>query len=315
MAPEERQRLLRIRNRVLPVGHRTYVMAILNLTDDSFSGDGIGDDLDLAAVRAAAAVRDGADIIDIGAESARADKGTRDEATEASLVRDAVARVCSTTDVPISVDTYKALVAEAALDAGASIINDIGGLVFDRRIAEVVAAAGASLVINYTSERPKHRPSRPPVYVDLIEDHLTFLRERIVEATAAGVSGDSLIVDPGIAFGKSHDEDIQVLRQLPQFRSLGHPVMIAASRKHFIGTITGLPPSQRDEATVTVTALAIAGGTDIVRVHNVPANVRSARIADAIVRGKAGDYAPDDLSLPWCATAMPLLGTTIEEER
>jgi dihydropteroate synthase len=306
---------LRARDHVLPLGRRTYVMAILNLTDNSFSGDGTGADLDAAVRGAAEAAAQGADIIDIGAESARADVPVRDAAEEAGFVAEAVRRIAAEVDILISADTYKPAVAEAALQAGACIVNDIGGFMYGTGTAEVAAKYGAALVINYTYERPKIRPKEPPRYDDLIGAHIAFLRERMEMAVAAGVAEESLVLDPGIAFGKSHDEDIEVLRRLGEFRALGRPLLVAASRKHFIGSVTGLPPDQRDEATAAVTALNIAYGADIVRVHDVRTTVRAARIADAIVRGHAGDFAATPESWPWWRRAEPLAGTTIRPDR
>ncbi len=306
---------LRARDRRLPIGARTYIMAILNLTDDSFSHDGTGADLDAAVRRAVQAAEDGADIIDIGAESARADVPVRDAGEEAQVAGEAVRRIAREVDLAISADTYKGPVAEAALQAGAHIINDIGGFMYDTATAEAAAKHGAALVINYTYERPKVRPSEPPRYDDLIAAHQAFFRDRIATARRAGVADASLIIDPGIAFGKSHDEDLEVLRRLPEFCALGHPLLVAASRKHFIGSVQGLPPEQRDEATAAVTALCIAGGADIVRVHDVRGNVRAARVADAIVRGRPGDYAATAASWPWWSRATPIAGTTIPDRR
>jgi len=304
---------LRARDRVLPLGERTYVMAIVNLTDDSFSGDGVGDDIDAAVRRGVAAQAEGADIVDIGAESARADAPAREGLEEAELIGRAVRAVAREVDALISVDTYKGAVAEAGLDAGARILNDIGGFMIDASTAKAAAKRGAALVINYTYERPKVRPSAPPAYEDVVEAHLRFFRERIEMARGAGVAPESLIVDPGIAFGKSHDQDLEVLRRLGEFRALGLPVLMAASRKHFIGSVTGAGPQDRDAATVAVTALAIAAGADIVRVHNVRANVEAARVADAIVRGRSGDFAATRASWPWAREATPEPGTTIGE--
>lgn len=302
----------RARDRLLPLGRRTYVMAILNLTDNSFSGDGTGADLDAAVRRAAVAYAEGADIIDVGGESARADVPVRDAAEEADLVGEAVRRIAAEVDIIISADTYKRPVAEAALQAGAHVVNDIGGFMYDTGTAEAAARYGAALVINYTYERPKVRPAEPPHYDDLIAAHLDFLRGRIGMAKAAGVADDAIAIDPGIAFGKSHDEDLEVLRRLGEFRALGRPLLLAASRKHFIGSVTGLPPDQRDEATAAVTALNVAYGADIVRVHDVHANVRAVRIADAIVRGHLGEFVATPESWPWWREARPIAGTTIK---
>jgi dihydropteroate synthase len=301
------------RDRTLPMGARTHVMAILNLTDDSFSGDGIGADLDAAVRRAVDAVAEGADILDIGAESARSDVPVRDADEEAQFLARAIERLASETDATISADTYKPPVADAAMQAGAHILNDIGGFKHGIGTAEVAARYGAALVLNFTIRGPKNRPDAPPQYGDLIGEHLAFLRERTAMAIEAGVSPRSLIADPGIAFGKSHDEDLEVLRRLGEFRSLGLPLLVAASRKHFIGSVTGLAPKERDEATAAVTALNVAYGADIVRVHDVRTTVRVVRIADAIVRGRAGDYAATAESWPWASGAQPIPGTRIGE--
>jgi dihydropteroate synthase len=303
---------LRARDRVLELGARTYVMAIINLTTDSFSHDSTGDDLDTALRRAIQAVADGADIIDVGGESARADTPVRDAEEEAQVVAETIRRIGAETGATISADTYKPAVAKAALEAGVHMINDIGGFMYGTGTAEAAARYDAALVINYTYERPKVRPAKPPRYTDLIGEHVTFLRSRIDMARNAGVRDDAIVVDPGIAFGKSHDEDLEVLRRLGEFRELGHPVLVAASRKHFIGSVTNLPPGERDDATVAVTALSIASGADIVRVHDVRANVRAARMADAIVRGRMGDYAASAGTWPWAKAAAPISGTTIE---
>jgi dihydropteroate synthase len=177
----------------------------------------------------------------------------------------------------------------------------------------VAAKHCAALVLNYTYERPKVRPAEPPRYGDVVVEHLAFLRERAAMAIEAGVRPDGLIADPGIAFGKSHDEDLEVLRRLGEFRALGLPLLVAASRKHFIGSVTGLPPDERDEATAAVTALNVAYGADILRVHDVRTAVRAVRIADAIVRGARGDYAATEASWPWWSQAAPIVGTRIGE--
>jgi dihydropteroate synthase len=186
---------------------------------------------------------------------------------------------------------------------------------YDTGTAEAAARYGAALVINFTYERPKIRPAEPPRYDDLIGAHLDFLRGRIDMAKAAGVAEDAIVIDPGIAFGKSHDEDLQVLRRLGDFRAVGRPLLVAASRKHFIGSVSGLPPDERDEATAAVTALNVAYGADIVRVHDVRTTVRAVRIADAIVRGDAGDFAATPESWPWWHAARPIAGTTIKRGR
>ena len=303
---------LRARDRVLPLGQKTYVMAIVNLTDDSFSADGVGDDVEAAVKRAVQCEIDGADIIDIGAESARADAPLKDPSQEADLVGRAVSRIAAETGALLSVDTYKPAVAEVAVQAGAHMINDIAGMTEGSGTAEVAARTSASLVITFTRERPKVRPPTPPAYRDLIGEHMAFLRAGVDEAMAVGVQNDRIVIDPGIAFGKSHDEDLEVLRRLREFKAPGLPLLVAASRKHFIGSVTGATVADRDAGTLAVTALAIAGGADIVRVHDVRGNVEAARIADAIVRGQPGDYASSSQSWPWWTHARPIQGTTID---
>ena len=169
-------------------------------------------------------------------------------------------------------------------------------------------------MINFTYERPKIRPAEPPRYGDLVEAHVAFFRGRIAKAESEGVTRERLILDPGIAFGKSHDQDLEILRRFGEFRALGLPLLVAASRKHFIGSVTGLPPGERDEATAAVTALSIASGADIVRVHDVRGTVRAARIADAIVRSPPGAFAATQESWPWWSEARPIAGTTIDAE-
>lgn len=281
---------------------RTLVMAIINLTDDSFSGDGVGADIDAAVRRAARAVEDGAAIIDIGGESARADVPIRDEQEEIDRVVPAIERIAAELDVVVSADTWKPAVAEAAARAGATLLNDIGGLKLGPGMAEVAARYGVPLVLNHTWMRPKVRPPAPPVYDDVLDAVYAFLQDRIAEATALGVAANQLVVDPGVAFGKSHDEDLEVMRRLGELRALGCPILLAHSRKHVIGSaLGGLPPEERLEGTLAAAALAVAAGADIVRVHDVRAVARTVRMADALVRAEPGAFAPTRESWPFPA--------------
>ncbi len=306
---------LRCGDRELPLGRRTYVMGILNVTDDSFSGDGLLGEMDAAVERGRRFVADGAAILDVGGESARADVRALTPDEEIARVVPVIERLSREVDAVISIDSYKEAVVEAAVRAGARLINDIGGFKLDTGTARVAARYGVPLVINYTYERPKIRPAEPPHYADLIGAHLAFFRERIETAVALGVRRSQLVLDPGIAFGKSHDEDLTVLRRLGEFRALGLPLLVAASRKHVIGSVLGLPPEDRVEGTAAVVALAIAAGADIVRVHDVRAMARVARMADAIVRAEPGDFAPTAESWPWAASARAIPGTTIAGQR
>lgn len=298
-------------DRTLPFGRHTYIMGILNVTDDSFSGDGLLGDVEAVVARGRQFVADGADILDIGGESARADVRVLTPEEEIARIVPIIARLAREVDAVLSIDSYKEAVVEAAVRAGARLINDIGGFKLGPGTARLAARYGVPLVINYTFERPKIRPASPPEYDDLIGAHLAFFRERIALARAAGVSASQLALDPGVAFGKAHDEDLTVLRRLREFTALGLPLLVAASRKHFIGSVLGLPPEDRLEGTAAVTAISIANGADIVRVHDVRAMARVARMTDALVRGQAGDFAPSAQSWPWAAGAAIVPGTTI----
>ncbi|MSQ62155.1 MAG: dihydropteroate synthase [Dehalococcoidia bacterium] len=279
---------------------RTHVMAIINLTDDSFSGDGFGADTDAALRHAARAIKDGATIVDVGGESARADVPIREEQEEIERVVPVIERIAAELDVIVSVDTWKPAVAEAAARAGAMLLNDIGGLKLGPGMAQVAARHGLPLVLNHTWMRPKVRPPSPPVYGDVIDAVYAFLEDRIAEAKAHGVAEDQLVIDPGIAFGKSHDEDLEAMRRLGELRSLGRPILLAHSRKHVIGSaLGGLPPEERVEGTLAISALAVAAGADIVRVHDVRATARAVRVTDALVRARPGDYAHDPERWPF----------------
>lgn len=302
---------LRCGERVLEFGRRTYIMGIINVTSDSFSGDGLLGDLDAAVRRGVRFVEEGADILDVGGESARADVRALTEEEEIARVAPVIERLARETGAVISIDSYKPPVVEAALQAGARFINDIGGFMLGTGTAELAARYGVPLVINYTYERPKRRPDAPPRYDDLIGAHLAFFRDRIARAIALGVPREQIVIDPGIAFGKSHDEDLTILRELRAFTVLEQPILIAASRKHLIGSVLGLPPDDRLEGTAAIIALSIANGADIVRVHDVRAMARVAKMTDAIVRARPGDFAPGPDTWPWAAGAPIVPGTTI----
>ncbi|HEY8491458.1 MAG TPA: dihydropteroate synthase [Dehalococcoidia bacterium] len=291
-AVAERERVLLCGGHRLPLGGRTYVMGIINLTDDSFAGGGFLGDPAAAVEHGKRLLAEGADILDVGGESARADVPVVPDQEEIRRVVPVIRRLAEETGAPISVDTYKPAVAEAAVAAGAAIINDIGSPKLGGEMAAVAARTGAALVINHTWERPKVRPALPPVYDDLLGHVYGYLAEQAAAAVAAGVPRERLMVDPGVAFGKSHDEDLEVIRRLPELRGLGLAILVAASRKHFIGSVLGTPVDQRLEGTAAVVSIAIAGGADIVRVHDVRELARVARMTDALVRARPGDFAP-----------------------
>jgi dihydropteroate synthase len=251
-------------------------MAILNATPDSFSGDGLNGSFELAVTQARRAVAEGADIIDVGGESTRPGHEPVSAAAEIERVVPIVSAVANAVGVPISIDTSKAAVAEAAIEAGARIVNDVRGLTADPALAAVVARHALPVVIMHDiSPKPNS---------GLISSITHELDRRIERALSAGIAQDKIIVDPGFGFGKDWKQNLELLRRLPELRSLGLPILVGVSRKSTIGRVLDLPVEDRLEGTLATTALAIAGGADIVRVHDVLPNVRVARMTDAVCR-------------------------------
>ena len=281
---------------------RPVIMGIVNLTEDSFSGDGVGTNVSAALARAGELREQGADIIDVGGETARADRPVRDAEDEATAIGRVVAALAAEAHV-VSVDTYKPTVAETALEAGAWIVNDISGLTLGTETPEAAARAGAGYVLNYSYSVPKQRPVEPPLYQDVVTETLAWMFDRVAELRDAGLPRKSIVVDPGIAFGKSHDEDLQVLRRIGECTSLGLPVLLAHSRKNYLGSVAGRIPGERDLETHISTVLALAQGARLFRVHDVAGTRRALDIAWATLAGGAGDYAPDAESWPWKAGA------------
>jgi len=258
-------------------GVRTYVIGIINLTPDSFSGDGLGGDVDGAVDLALRFQDEGADILDIGAESTR--PGHKQVSLDEELARlmPALEAVAKRVDLPISVDTYKAAVARRAVDAGAVIINDISGLKAEPELAEVAAETCAGLVLMHSQKDTKYR--------DLVPDLVSSLKDSVRIALEAGVPRDNIIVDPGIGFGKTPDQNLAVLARLDELKELDCPMLVGTSRKSTLGLLLDLPAEERVEATAATVSLAIAGGADLVRVHDVKEMVRVCRVTDAVVRG------------------------------
>jgi dihydropteroate synthase len=272
-------RSARIGARDFTWGARTYVMGIVNVTPDSFSGDGLTD-LERAVARARQMEQDGADLVDIGGESTRPQTWSAPGLSaeeELARVIPVVERVAAAVAVPVSIDTYKARVAEQALAAGASLVNDVWGFRRDPKMAATVANAGAPVVLMH------NKPGGG--YQDLLGEIAASLLASVDVARAAGIPEDRIILDPGIGFGKTREENLEIIRRLPELRGLGFPLLVGPSRKSFIGNTLDLPAGDRLEGTAAAVALSIAGGADIVRVHDVRAMVRVARMADAI-RGR-----------------------------
>ena len=258
-------------------GKRTYVMGIINVTPDSFSGDGMAGDASAAAEQALRFQDEGADFIDIGAESTRPGHQAVSEAEELARLLPALESIASSVSIPVSVDTWKSGVARAALGHGASIINDVWGLRADPLMADVAAEYGAGLIVMHNQHGHQ--------YSDLLGDIAAALSESVDMALSAGVPSENIVIDPGFGFGKTADHNLELLKNLHQLKALGLPLLVGTSRKSTIGRVLGLPPEQRVEGTAATVAMAIAGGADIVRVHDVREMVRVCRMTDAVVRG------------------------------
>jgi len=270
--------------RSLDLSQRTAVMGILNVTPDSFSDGGAYPTVEAAVARALEMVREGADIIDIGGESTRPSTvygSSTSVSAEEELHRviPVIERLRVSSDVLISIDTTKAAVADAALKAGAHIVNDISGLTFDPAIAAVTASHGAALVVMHIQGTPEMMQAAP-AYGDVVAEVRSSLAASAAAAKDAGVR--TVIIDPGIGFGKNVGHNLSLLRHLAEFRSLGYPIMVGTSRKGFIGQILGLPVNERMEGTAASVAVSIMNGASVVRVHDVKEMKRVVRLTDAI---------------------------------
>ena len=254
-------------------GSRVYLMGIVNVTPDSFSGDGVTDQ-EAAIGQGLRMVAEGADLLDVGGESTRPGHQPVTAQVELERVLPVVGRLAREAGVPVSIDTWKLPVAEAAVGAGATIINDIWGLQRSPGLADLAAREGLGLVVMHNQAGTE--------YADLMVELLASLRRSAAVAEAAGVPADRVIVDPGIGFGKTAEQNLVVLRRLAELGSLGRPVLVGTSRKSFIGRILDLPVDDRLEGTAASVAAAILRGADIVRVHDVRAMARVARVAEAL---------------------------------
>ncbi len=267
-------------------GHRTYLMGIVNVTPDSFSGDGLAYDAVAAVNQGVRMARQGADIIDVGGESTRPGFEPIPVEEEVRRTLPVVERLVREVDIAISIDTYKAQVARAALSAGASLVNDVHGF---RREPEVAAAAAEFGVPAVAMHNQRGRSASGGH--DVIGDITVGLLDSLRIAREQGLPDEKVIVDPGFNFGWTEEQALEMLRRLGELRALGRPILVGTSRKSTIGVVLGLPVQERLEGTAATVALSIANGVDIVRVHDVKEMVRVARMADAVVRGwqRVGD--------------------------
>ena len=278
------RRYWKLKHRSLVYGERTLVMAVLNVTPDSFSDGGQFFSFDAAIAHAEQMIEEGADIIDVGGESTRPGSESISAEEELRRVIPIIERISSSSDVPISIDTTKPTVARAALEAGAEITNDISGLRFDPALAAVVAATQSAIVLMHSRGTPKTMKTLPPVE-DIIPEVANGWRESIAVADIAGIAHESIALDPGIGFGKTAEQNVELIANLDQLISefAGVPIMIGTSRKGFIGKLLNdAPPAERLQGTMASVVAAVLNGADIVRVHDVKAAVDAVRVAEAI---------------------------------
>ena len=267
---------MRIGTREFDTKANTYIMGILNVTPDSFSDGGRYREMDDALRRAEEMIRDGAAILDIGGESTRPGFTPVSEEEEMERVLPVIEAVKKHFDIPVSVDTYKSKVAEAAILAGADLINDIWGLKADERMAEVIAKHQVACCLMHNRQNTD--------YVNFMEDMISDLQESVNIAKKAGIPNDKIILDPGVGFAKTYEQNLEVIRKLGDVKSLGYPVLLGTSRKSVIGLTLDLPSEERVEGTLVTTVAAVAQGMAFVRVHDIKENARAIQMANAIYR-------------------------------
>lgn len=266
---------MKIGNRDFDIKNKTYIMGILNVTPDSFSDGGKYNHLDAALFHAEEMLRDGADIIDIGGESTRPGHTVITDQEEISRVVPVIEAVKSRFDVPVSIDTYKGTVAEAALKAGADLVNDIWGFKHDKKVADLTAQYKAACCLMHN----RHKA----VYDDFLSDLVKDMEECIKIAREAGVSDDRIILDPGVGFGKTYEMNLEAIHHVDVLHQLGFPILLGTSRKSVIGLTLDLPADQRVEGTVATTVIGVMKGCAFVRVHDIKENKRAIQMTEAVL--------------------------------
>lgn len=268
----------------LKLGEATKIMGILNVTGDSFSNDGIYQDPERARARALEMIAEGADIIDVGGESTR--PGAQEVCPEEELRRvlPVIKKLNKEINLPISIDTSKSEVAQAALEEGASIVNDISGLRFDPKMPQVIARFGAGCVLMHIKGTPRTMQNNP-FYASLIEEIIGSLKQSITLATSAGIDRNKIVVDPGIGFGKSTEHNLEIVNRLGEFSCLDLPILVGTSRKSFIGNVLKAPVEERLWGTAATVTLSIINGAHIVRVHDVKEMAQVVKMTDAVLKG------------------------------
>lgn len=276
--PEEWRNSMRIGNRDFDVENESYIMGILNCTPDSFSDGGKYNDIERAIRHTESMIRDGADIIDVGGESTRPGYKLISDEEEIERVVPVIEKIKSNFDVPISIDTYKSGVADAAVEAGADLINDIWGCKYDAKMAEIIARRNVACCLMHNRNLEKN-----PYGSDVIKDVLLDLQESIDIALRAGVSKDKIITDPGIGFGKSLQDNLLVMNNVNRLKELGYPVLLGTSKKSMIGLTLDVPKDERVEGTLVTTVMGVMKGCAFIRVHDVLENKRAVVMTEAIL--------------------------------
>ena len=280
---EKKRFILELGQKTLDLYSRTHLMGVLNVTPDSFSDGGKFFKLEEAIKQGLKLAEEGADIIDVGGESTRPGSEPVPIEEELHRVIPVIEKLSNMIQVPISIDTYKSKVAKDALDSGALMVNDISGLRFDPEMKEVVAKYNVPVVLMHIKGTPKNMQENPQ-YDNLMEEIRTYLLESIEIARESGIDEDKIIIDPGIGFGKTLDDNLKILKNLSEFKNLGRPVMIGVSRKSFIGRILDLSVDERLEGSLASMAVAIMNGANILRVHDVKESKRVVKLVDAILK-------------------------------
>ena len=263
-----------IGNKEFDTKKHTYIMGILNVTPDSFSDGGRYQHMDAALRHAGEMIADGADILDIGGESTRPGHAQITDEEEIEWTAPVIERIKQEFDIPVSIDTYKSSVAEAALQAGADLVNDIWGLKYDDRMASLIAGRGAACCLMHNRNEA--------VYKDFLSDFMEDMQECIRIARDASIPEDKIILDPGVGFGKTYEMNLEIIREVGKMQSLGYPVLLGTSRKSVIGLTLDLPADQREEGTLVTTVFGMMNGCSFVRVHDVKANRRAIQMMEAI---------------------------------
>ncbi len=265
---------------------KTRFMGIINTTSDSFYEKSRCQSTDEVMAMADKMIREGADFLDLGAESSRPESSPISDQEEIDKLLPVVSMLVKNFDIPISVDTYKPSVAQEALQAGAKIINDITGLQKSPEMAEVIFKFGAGVIIMHMQGSPKTMQDNPS-YKNVVNEIIDFFVDSLKISEAAGIFPDQIVIDPGIGFGKNQKHNLEILKNLEKFKEIGKPVLLGVSRKSFIGRILDLPPEERLEGSLAASVMGIAKGVSIIRTHDVSATRNAVKVAEAIIKGES----------------------------